>query len=261
MTVPSVGNLTQVVEAPREDRIVPLALTVNPRVPVPVGLPPQGNIPQRVHAFIQTIDSDLFTPEQRVFAVNFERQFAMLQNHANPLTAPRALAFLGIEVVTPSITRYQNNIEVLNLLAPIVAEHRELLALLLPDGTDVEGFIIQNEETHELMIRTTAQMNEVAAMYQGVEKTLCETATQIRDAFVQGAVGNRNALREQAQQWNARIAEINSELTQLTRRTEQIFQQSQEQSRQLETIGKKLADKRDALDVEVNQLKDILGKV
>ena len=253
----NLGVRSQTIEEPQREAVIPVVLALRPVA----GLPPQANIPQRIRAFVQQLDNDLFTPIQRTFAISFERQFAMLQNHANPLTAPRALAFLGIEVITPTLQLFQNTPAVLDQLAPIVAEHRELLALLLPEGTDVEDFIIKNEETHELMIRTTAQMNQIAAMYQGVEKKLCETAAQIRDAYVQNAVGNRQALREQAQGWNTRIIEINSELTQLTRQTEQIFQQSQEQSRQLETIGQKLAAQRDVMGAELDQLNDILGKV
>lgn len=222
----------------------------------------QGNIPKRANDLVQQIaGSDLFTPEQKSLAIQWEGHFIQLLNHPNIGIPAKAVCFLGIKVITPAIVLYRDNRLASDRLIPFVEAQRELLTLLLPEKSDVEGFIIQCEEVYNLMIETKMKLNDIIAMNKEIEQLIMQRGTAMREIILSNSNKSREMLRELAQQWKAKIAIINVKLTQLTEKADGLNKKFQLHAHELETIGTELASEQKVFQGLVEDLKNLLNKV
>ncbi len=229
---------------------------------VPAGLSPLGNIPRRASDLVgQIIGNDLFTPDQKTFASGWEGHFIQLLNHSNQLLPAKAVCFLGMKVITPALVSYADNLLANEQLIPFVRAQRELLTLLLPENSDVEGFIIQCEEVYNLMLETTVKLNDIIAMNQETERLLLQAAISTRERILSNANQNRETLRELAQQWRQKIHVIYAKLSQLTTKSDELNQKFQKHSHELEATGTQLAAEQQVFQGMVKDLKNLLSRV
>ena len=220
------------------------------------------NIPRRAADLLLHITSnDIFTPEQKAFANSWEGHFIQLLNHPNQMLPAKAVCFLGMKVITPAIVAYVDNRLASDQLIPVMRAQRELLTLVLPENIDVEGFIIQCEDVHSLMLETKEKLNDIIAMNQETERMLLQSANGMRDQILANANQSRVMLRTLAQQWQQKIRLINEKLTQLNEKSDEFNQKLQKHSHELETTGKQLAVEQQVFLGLVEDLKNILGKV
>lgn len=221
-----------------------------------------GNIPQKANSLIKQIhENTLFTPEQKIFSIQWEGSFTQLLNHPNLLIPANAVCFLGIKVITPAMRRYENNRLASDQLIPIVRIQREILTLLLPANTDVEEFINQCEDTYDLMLETTQKLNDITAMNKETEQLLCQEANTMRQTVLSNFAQSSEMLRTMANQWKTKIQTVNIKLTQLHTQTEDLNNKFQSYAQDLTSIGKELVAEQQVIQASVNDLKNLLQKV
>lgn len=226
------------------------------------GVSTLGNIPRMASDLVRRITgNDLFTIDQKTFASNWEGHFIQLLNHSNQLLPAKAICFLGMKVITPALVNYADNRLASEQLIPFVQAQRELLALLLPENSDVEGFIIQCEEVYNIMLETTAKLNDIIAMNQETERLLLQAATGTRERILSNANQSREMLRELAQQWRQKIHIINAKLSHLNEKADELNQKFQKHSHELEATGTQLAAEQQVFQGMVEELKNLLNKV
>lgn len=221
-----------------------------------------GNVPQKASCLVKHImGNDLFTPEQKTFAYQWEGHFIQLLNHPNQEIPAKAVCFLGTKVITPSLMQYQHNRLASDQFIPIVRTQRELLTLLLPANTDVEGFISQCEDVYDLMLETTQKLNDITALNKETEQLLCQKATDMRETILSNSTQSSEMLRVLAKQWKTKIQAVNVKLTQLHAQAEGLNKKFQTHAQELTSIGTQLAAEQQKIQGNVNDLKKLLQKV
>lgn len=257
---PSVQSVTQTIQhlLPKESV---LRFHLDAQAPAAADLQPI-NIPKITRDLVGKImGSDLFTSEQKTFASLWENHFNQLLTHTDPLVPARAVCFLGIEVLTPAIVLYKDNLLAKKQLIPVVGAHRYLLTVLLPPNSDVEGFVIQHEEIYNLMRETTMKLDAIMALSLETEQMICESATTMRDKILRNGNQSREMLRELAQQWKSKIDVINAKLTELTKQADVLNKKLQNHPHALASVGTQLAEEQRVFQGVVDGLKKQLMKV
>lgn len=234
-----------------------LALSVPVHPATTFGLP----LKKMSDLVLKIIKNDQFTPEQKSFAQVWEGHFIHLFTQATPLVQAKAVFFLGMKLITSALILNAGNRLAYEQLTPVVRAQRELIALLLPENSNVEEFITQREEVYDLMLETTQALNDIISINQETEQLLIQTATNIREQILNNANKSRELLRELAQQWRSKIVTIHAKLSQLTEQADSLNQKFQEHSHDLERVGPQLADEQQTFLKLVEDLKNHLGQV
>lgn len=256
---------TRTIQQPAESSAQPvnrLTLTLQAPSETAPGLSALGNIPGRVHDLVQKIiNSTLFTPQQQAFAGQWEKHFIQLLNHPNQVLAAKAVCFLGMKAITPALVRYAGNRLAGDELVPLMLAQRELLTLLLPENSNVEGFIIHCEDVYNLMLETTVILNDITAMNQETEQLLLQSAVNMRERILNNANQSREMLRELAQQWQSKIRSIAEKLNQAREKADCLNSKLQTHAHELEVHGTQLAKEQGVFQGVVDELKTLLKKV
>lgn len=256
--LPSV-TITQTVQGDQDNPIRHLHL-VNP-ANAPQKLE-QSNIPKRARELVQKIiENDLFTTDQKLFASLWESHFNQLLTHPNQLLAAKALCFFGIKVITPASISYKDNGLAIEQLGSIEQAQRQLLALLLPENTDIDGFIIQREELYDLMLETNAKLQEILSISRQIEQWMLKEADKMKDKILSGAFEMRSILQKLAREWKFKMELIHSKLCELTTKADDLNQTLQKQAKSMIDLSLQLASDQNSFQKTTDDLINLLKKV